>query len=176
MKTESKMKPGPSPKRGEGKAAMVSNSCRVAGNFAINVLLELMREAARDGMVKMEDAERVARTVMDAKGPLETFYRQTFAEWAAAHEETFSSPGKKTRQPGRPLPTAIFICFSRPFSTPSIFAIWTRRGKSISRKGSGRHQRKFSARFSSNWKNFMACIEERTRICRSEICFSPPDI
>ncbi len=88
MKTESKMKPGPSPKRGEGQAAMVSNSCRVAGNFAIGVFLELMREAASDGVVKMEDAERVARTVMDAKGPLETFYRQTFAEWTAAYEET----------------------------------------------------------------------------------------
>ncbi len=100
METKSKMKPGPSPRKDGGKADKGSNSCRVAGNFAIGVFLELLREAARDGMVKMEDVERVARTVMDAKGPLETFYRQTFAEWAAAYEET-KIQGQRTNVFGR---------------------------------------------------------------------------
>ena len=115
MNTGSKMKLKPSPKKDDGEADKASNSCRVAGNFAIGVFLKLLREAASDGVVKMEDAERVARTVMDAKGPLETFYRQTFAEWTAAYEET-KIQGQRTNVFGRLVVETFVHLFDDPRS------------------------------------------------------------
>ncbi len=69
--------------------------CSAVGRHALSLFVRLLNEYSDNGLVKMDDARRLANAMISPGGPLEHFYQGSYAKCLEHHEEIRQRSSRK---------------------------------------------------------------------------------